>query len=218
MKALLEKISQKQHVIWDWNGTLLNDVHHAVNIINEILHDHELPKITQNQYKDIFGFPVRSYYQKLGFNMDLFEELSHRFVDTFMDRISDCSLFPHTQPVLGKIKSMGKRQSILSATDQENLNWMMKRFELENFLDDWFGIGDKFASSKLEQGKKLIQKSEIDPKDTVLIADTDHDLEVGKELGIEVILLSHGHQSEGRLKQIHSQVLTLNPYHHPNGL
>lgn len=211
MDHLLNKIAHKKHVIWDWNGTLLDDVHHAVNTINGLLKNHSLPLLTQEQYKNIFGFPVKKYYEKLGFDFDKvsFEDLSFSFVDSFMKKISDCQLFPHVRPLLGTIKSSGKRQSILSAADQDSLNFLMKRYELEHYLDDWFGISDIYASSKLEQGRKLLQKSQIDPQDTVLIGDTDHDFEVGKELGIDVILVSHGHQCERRLKALHHDVVQI---------
>lgn len=218
MKNLLQKVASKKHVIWDWNGTLLNDVHHVVSIINEILVDHSLPTINETQYKDLFMFPVREYYKKLGFQITQkeFEDLSHRFVDTFNQRIHNCSLFPYSKPILQQIKASKKRQSILSATDQVSLNWVVEKFEVHSLLDAWYGIGDKMASSKLARGHELIADSGISPIDTILIGDTNHDLEVGQELGVEVILLAHGHQSEARLRHVHHDVLQINPYHHPN--
>jgi len=216
----LKKLALKKHVVWDWNGTLLNDVHHVVDIINEILKDHSLPLIDQQKYKDIFAFPVRDYYQKLGFQLtkEEFENVSHRFVDTFNQRISNCELFPFAKPLLQKVKSLNKRQSILSATDQQSLNWVVEKFEVHLYLDAWFGIADKYAASKLARGQELIRASGIAPEETILIGDTDHDLEVGRELGMDVILLAHGHQSETRLRKIHDQVLQISPYCHPNDL
>ena len=54
-----------ESVIWDWNGTLLNDRHVAVNIINQLLNDRDLRRITIDQYLDVFTFPVRDYYEKI---------------------------------------------------------------------------------------------------------------------------------------------------------
>lgn len=211
MKPILEIAQTKKHIIWDFNGTLLDDVHHAVAIINEILHDHQLPALTQEKYQEVFGFPVRNYYEKVGFNFALhnFEKLSHRFVDTFMEKIDRCQVFPHALDLLQKFQQTGRTQSVLSASDQENLNWLMEKFNLTPFFEHVVGIQDKFASSKLEQGRQLIQKSSFKPEETLLIGDTDHDLDVGKELGIDVILLAHGHQSEVRLRAIHQQVFRI---------
>lgn len=208
MTDLLQSISNKKHVIWDWNGTLLDDVHHVVEIMNEILVDHSLPHLDQIKYKSIFGFPVRNYYEKLGFDFNTanFENLSYRFVDTYMQRLSNCKIFPHTKNLLKAVKDQNKTQSILSATDQKSLNYSIEHFGLSEYFDHLFGIENKFAASKLEQGKKLIQTANVPLKDSVLIGDTDHDFEVGKELGVDVILLAHGHQSEERLKAVHHHV------------
>lgn len=211
MDNLLQSISNKKHVIWDWNGTLLDDVHHVVEIMNEILSEHALPLLDQKKYKSIFGFPVQMYYEKIGFDFSKtnFENLSHRFVDTYMDRLSNCKVFPHTKKLLKAVKDQNKIQSILSATDQVSLNHAIHHFELSEYFDNLFGIENKFAASKLEQGRKLLEKTQIALTDTVLIGDTDHDLEVGQKLGVDVILLAHGHQNEDRLKAAHHNVKTI---------
>ena len=49
----------------------------------------------------------------------------------------------------------------------------------------------------------------IDPADSVIIGDTDHDLEVGDALGVDVILLADGHQNEERLRKTRATVINL---------
>ena len=56
------------HVIWDWNGTLLDDATACVAAINALLERRLLPQVTHQQYLDIFDFPVRNYYLQLGFD------------------------------------------------------------------------------------------------------------------------------------------------------
>ena len=70
-----------------------------------------------------------------------------------------------------------------------------------------FGISDHFATSKLARGRELLLKSDIPPHKTILVGDTDHDLDVGKELGIDVLLIADGHQSFEKLSGIHSNVI-----------
>ena len=48
----------KEHIIWDWNGTILNDVEHAVMVMNTLLDEHQLPLIDRDYYREIFDFPV----------------------------------------------------------------------------------------------------------------------------------------------------------------
>jgi phosphoglycolate phosphatase len=86
---------------------------------------------------------------------------------------------------------------------------MMKHFNLTNLFDHAFGINDKYAASKLNRGEELIGISKVPKNQTILIGDTLHDLEVGQHLGIDVLLVSHGHQSVDRLRSKHDAVLTI---------
>ena len=60
--------SKYTHVIWDWNGTLLDDNWLCVEVMNTLLSSRNLPLLTLERYRDIFDFPVKNYYEKLGFN------------------------------------------------------------------------------------------------------------------------------------------------------
>ena len=49
-----------KHIIWDWNGTLLDDRWLCVEGINQALVKRDLNLISENQYRKIFTFPVKS--------------------------------------------------------------------------------------------------------------------------------------------------------------
>jgi phosphoglycolate phosphatase len=201
----------KEHIIWDWNGTLLSDVEHAVQTVNSLLDDHKLPRIDIHQYRKLFEFPVLNYYKALGFNFEKesFENLCHRFVEKFMSGFRDLPLIPEMKTVLMNLHNKELKQSVLSATDQSNLDAMISHFELNHVFKFVYGINNKFAGSKVERGHELIQVSNIDLKKTIIIGDTLHDLDVAKALGIDAILISHGHQCPTRLKPHHDKVIVV---------
>ncbi len=72
-------------IIWDWNGTLLNDIELCVQTINDMLQKRNLRKLTADEYKDVFSFPVKDYYQKIGFdfNAEPFEIPAREFIDNY---------------------------------------------------------------------------------------------------------------------------------------
>lgn len=209
MLRLEPHLQSAQHVIWDWNGTLLSDLHHTISTVNKFLADHQLPILDETTYRQKFGFPIRKYYEDIGFrlNDEEFQKLCVEFVDLYMSKVFECSLFPGVKDLLGKIKGSGKTQSILSASDQQSLTTMVEFHGLTPYLNYAYGIADKFAASKVSRGKELILHSGIDPKDTVLLGDTDHDLEVGESLGVSVILLAQGHQNAEKLRKLHHTVI-----------
>ena len=53
-------LSKYKHIIWDWNGTLLDDVWLCLGIVNKMLSKRDLPTINSNEYRNIFDFPVQN--------------------------------------------------------------------------------------------------------------------------------------------------------------
>jgi phosphoglycolate phosphatase len=202
-------VRDKTHVIWDWNGTLLSDVDHAVRTANSLLEEHQLPLIDREQYRQLFQFPVIEYYKVLGFDFskESFESLCHKFVDRFMAGVPELPLYPEMTSVLISLFEDGRTQSILSATDQANLDAMIVHFDLIEIFRFVYGIDNRLAGSKVHRGIELIKNSGVDPQNTVLIGDTLHDLEVAQAMEIDCVLISHGHQCPTRLRQHHDIVI-----------
>lgn len=216
MTILLEKldplISAKDHIVWDFNGTILNDTDHTVNVVNTLLTEHNLPNITTDQYRQVFKFPVIDYYVDLGFdfNKESFQSLCDKYIERFMSGFRDGSqLVPGITGTLQGIQALGKKQSILSAAEQTGLHEVVKHLGIQDYFDFIFGIETHYADSKIHRGHDLLKSSNVDAKKTVIIGDTIHDLEVGRAIGIDVILVAYGHQSAERLKKHHNVVLEL---------
>lgn len=209
--AFTKHFENKKHIIWDWNGTILNDLEHTVATLNHTLKDQNIAALSLDDYKRQFGFPVKDFYDELGvdYTQRSFSELCDDFVSFWMKGASSCKPFPFIFEQLKQNQSDQKTQSILSATDQENLDILIDQFELRHFFTNVYGIADKFAASKIDRGRELIAASGFSKEDSVLVGDTLHDLEVGEELGIDVVLVSHGHQCVTRLKAKHPHVLSL---------
>lgn len=75
------------NIIWDWNGTLLNDIQLCVNIVNKLLSNHNIVQLDVESYKNVFGFPIRDYYRRIGvdFTKESFESLTVLIGDTIHD-------------------------------------------------------------------------------------------------------------------------------------
>lgn len=189
-------------VLWDWNGTLLDDVWLAVEIMNKILYRRKLPTLTIERYKEIFDFPVIKYYSALGFDFekDSFEILAREFIDEYNQRVLECKLFEPVREVLSRLQEKNISQFILSAYKEENLLQTVKEYKIEHFFNQIMGLNDHYAESKVCLAKSWIQEKKINPKQILFIGDTLHDYEVASSIGIECLIITKGHQSYDRLK------------------
>ena len=60
------RMEKPKHIIWDWNGTLQNDVLAAVAGINFLLEQRGMPLVDIQKHRELFSFPARNYYIALG--------------------------------------------------------------------------------------------------------------------------------------------------------
>ena len=194
-------INKFKHVIWDWNGTLLNDTALSHNIINGVLKSKNLKTLSMDDYRHIFDFPVKKYYEKAGFNFTQysFEEVGKQWMDEYEKRKGETVLFDGTKDVLEYISSLGIEQSVLSAYSLDTLIEIINEHGLTKYFKHVTGLDHIYATSKLIIGQELIKKIDIPLQNIVLIGDTMHDHEVASELGIQCILIANGHQSRERL-------------------
>lgn len=196
-------------IIWDWNGTLLNDLDFCITTINKLLKIRDLTLLDRNSYKAIFTFPVKNYYKNIGFNFEKedFSIPAKEFINLYNSGVKNCKLHRSAIEVLSYFKELGFRQFVLSAMEQNMLEQTLKHNSVFDFFEGVFGLNDHYAVSKIERGAQLISKFDIEKEKTWMIGDTFHDFEVAKKLGIKCVLISNGHQSEGRLEQTKSPVI-----------
>ncbi len=190
-------------IIWDYNGTLLDDLSIGVQSINQMLSKRKLPLLSEESYRDVFTFPVKTYYETVGFNFNKedWDVTAKEFIALYTSLLPDSNIFPEAIQLLSQFKTLGKKQFILSAMEQSMLNDSVKTENIGTFFSEVSGIDNIYASSKIENGKKMIHKHQLAPKEVCLLGDTVHDYEVSQELGCQCILIAAGHQSIEKLKQ-----------------
>lgn len=188
-------------IIWDWNGTLFDDLGICINVMNRILKNRNLPLLNIKRYKQIFGFPVKHYYIQLGFNFvkETFEEISTELIAEYQKQSLAAKLNENCIPTLEYIRNEGIKQVILSASQLENLQEQVSHFEIIDYFDRLLGLDHCHATSKVDIGKRWLEESVFDKKEVLLVGDTLHDYETSCELGCDCILLSSGHQSKERI-------------------
>lgn len=197
----MKEVHTYKHIIWDWNGTLFNDVDLCVNLINNVLKKRNVPALTKEKYKAIFTFPVKDYYALAGldFNKYSFEELGKEWMDEYQERRFEVNLYPQAEEILNEIYKQGIEQSILSAYKQDTLHELISHFKLNHFFTHLIGLDHIYATSKLELGKNLMQKLNHHNSSVLLIGDTVHDFEVAQAMNAGCILIADGHQSKEKL-------------------
>ena len=191
-----------EHIIWDWNGTLLNDTWLCVEGINNSLEKRSLDTITEKIYKKVFSFPVKDYYERLGFDFkkEPFEVAGDEFVEYYGKFFHKVKLHDQVDSVLESISNAGLSQSILSAGKQEYLYEWVEFHGLSDHFVMIRGIDNQYATGKIELGLSFINELSYAKDNVVMVGDTVHDSDVADAMGIDCILINHGHMGTKKLK------------------
>ena len=190
-------------IIWDYNGTLLDDLSIGVLSINKMLDKRGLPLLTTERYREVFTFPVKKYYEAVGFDFESedWDKAANEFINHYTALLPQSGIFPEAIELLSRFNQVGKKQFILSAMEQKMLEDSARDENIIKYFDEISGIDNIYASSKVDNGLQLMKKHQLQASDVVLLGDTTHDFDVAKELGCNCILIASGHQSFKKLKE-----------------
>jgi len=190
-------------VIWDWNGTLLNDLAQSILSMNQMLEKRNYPHLETEKYKEIFTFPVKDYYIKAGVNFEDHEwdEVAMEFINNYRNNISDAGLHDGVGEVLQFLNTKNIRQFILSAMQQDFLTETVSHLLDTTLFEEIVGLNNHYAHTKLENAILLVEKIGLPKNEIVMVGDTMHDFEVAKAVGVECVLFSGGHYSRQRLEE-----------------
>ena len=202
-------ILNKKHIVFDWNGTLIDDAWIFVDILNALLQKRNLDQIDLIKYQEVFCFPLSDFYQNLGFDVtpDAFNVLKEDFVFEYNKRQFSAHLFPDTVDTLNKIKSHNVQLSILSASNQKILSSLANFYSINRFFSHVLGVDNYEAAGKESLGFELLKNLSESRSDITMVGDTDLDYRVSQKLGIDCILISRGHQSHKRLSVLDCPVI-----------
>lgn len=184
-------------LIWDWNGTLLDDVEVNFKVINKMLSKRGLEPLSLSSYKELFCFPVTSFHRQIGFDFEKesIEDISAEYHAIYRMYESGLKLNADTSFVIDSLREKGTSQYVLSAAMKTDLVKMLCSFDIADKFDGVYGVSDFCATGKVGIGKQLMQDRSLNPQRTLRIGDTLHDAEVAESLGVNYVLYSGGHNS-----------------------
>jgi len=187
-----------KYIVFDFNGTVLDDTDVGLKAENHCIEHFGLnrPPLTKDEYLHIFTFPVKDYYEKVGFDWNKFsyEEVGDYWFKWYCALKDQYKVHDGVVEFLKKSHDLGYTNILLSASKLSELKIQLKELGIEQYFDEVLGLDNIYAFSKVGIGKEWIKDK--NPDDCFMIGDSLHDKEVADEMGIKCILVAKGHQAK----------------------
>lgn len=197
-----------KQILWDWNGTLLDDLWYCIRVRNRAFPPLGIQGVNSlEQYYKEFTFPISKYYENAGVKSEQFEKAAHAWMGEYERCFHEVMLFEDAIPVLRRFQEIGWNQVILSATKLDMLREQVSAFPILPYFSTLLGIGDIYAKSKEKIGLDYLATCGIAPANSIMIGDSLHDAEVAASMKTQCVLVCRGHQSKNILLQAGVPVL-----------
>lgn len=190
-----------KHIIWDFNGTLLNDTQLSLDVDNNVFEKLGIPAITIDDYRNNMTMPVRDFYPTVGvdYSIHSYETIARLWLDEFNQKAVGVGLVSGALDAIRFFHGQGRSQSVLSASYEPSLRKQCEALGLTPYMTDISGLEDESASKKTEIGRRQLRELGLEGRDVVLIGDMLTDAHLAEDLGADCILVSWGHNDLKRL-------------------
>lgn len=193
-------------IIWDWNGTLLDDTGICMDCVNDMLRSREMELIDLERYRSYVDIPIIRFYEHI---FDLkkvpFDTIVREFTQSYIRYENRVKLMQGAVSALDSVCRAGIPQIILSAANTAEINRLLSRFGLEKYFIAVLGASDFRAESKTERAEAFFGSNDNGRK--LVIGDTTHDWETAEALKGECILFSGGHQNRKALEKTGAPII-----------
>ena len=197
-----------KYVLWDWNGTLLDDTQAALDTLNIMLVKRGAKPIAMDFYRDHFAFPCRPFYERIGMPVSdaEWDDLAREYHAIYSRQAVGLNV--EAIAALERVKAAGVRQSIISALRQDLLDDVTRALGVAPYMECVYGTDNLDGASKLDRALELMTRLTATAADgdrflsnVVLIGDALHDKEVADALGVKCVLCAQGSHAAWRLQK-----------------
>ena len=188
------------HIIWDFNGTVLDDLDVGIESVNTLLRARGIKELkSREEYRSVFGFPIIKYYEKIGFDFskESFSTVAVEWVEQYMSHVPNAKPNEGVVEMLEEIKKNGAKNILISATELNMLKKQLSMLGVSHLFDEVYGLDNIHAQNKVEIAREW-RRNNPNAK-AIFVGDTDHDFESATAIDTDCVLFVGGHQSKETL-------------------
>lgn len=194
-----------EHIVWDWNGTLLDDLPLVVEAVNVSLASVGRPTISLDDYRDHFTRPVKHFYDNLaGHEIDQEEWLviNDRFHAAYHGMEERYVLTVDAAETLDDIDGSRESQSLLSMAGHEHLLAQVTRLDVKRYFDRIDGLRGTLGGLKASCLRDHLEALRLEPGSVVMIGDTPDDFHATVANGVGCVLYDGGSHHRAHLETL----------------
>ncbi|MEU3456180.1 HAD hydrolase-like protein [Micromonospora sp. NPDC006766] len=199
--------SARRHLVWDWNGTLLDDLDLVVRATNIAFASAGGPAVTADEHRMRFRRPIVDYYAEMigrAIDEEAFGRLDRIFHDAYRAGLTDCAL---AADATAAIAAWPGSQSLLSMWFHDELVPTVRTYGLTPHFTRVDGLRAEVGGGhKAEWLEKHLAELGLAGREVMLIGDSLDDADAALSVGARCVLYAGGLSDPARLRASHHPV------------
>jgi HAD superfamily hydrolase (TIGR01549 family) len=190
------------HICFDLDGTLVkSDKTIYRSTLKALEHLSINGSIDENRFNEMIGMHFVDIFKVMKIDVPDFEEFIRIYKSHYFDFINESVLYPNIEETLSFIKD-GKdiKISLLTTKGQDQAEKIINFFYLDKYFDFIMGRREGIAHKPSAQPLLIIcNELNVQSANTMLVGDTEIDINCGKNAGAITCAVSYGYRPEEKL-------------------
>ena len=191
-----------KNIIFDWSGTLVNDLPPVLAATNKIFARYGKPEMNVEKFRESFCLPFAKFYAEYLPEVTA-EELERHYHDSFQLLQEGIPLLPHAAEMLAYCRDRGLKIFLLSSIRAEHYAVQAKRLGIDRYFTKAFVQ----VLDKRQIIRDLLAEFALAPRETVFVGDMEHDIATAKHGGIVSCALLTGYNTRAMLQAAEPDLL-----------
>ena len=191
-----------RNIIFDWSGTLVDDLPAVWQATNFVFSQAGIPALTLEQFRAEFCLPFTDFYQRYAPHVPM-EQLEIWFHGHFMQAQGAVFELPHARDFLLFCQEQGLRKFVLSTVHRDHFAAQTATTGFQKFLErPYLEVRDKRVKIR-----EILAENRLAPEETLFIGDMQHDIETARHGGVFSCAVLTGYNTLAQLRAVHPDLI-----------
>ncbi len=187
-------MSQYQLIVFDWDGTLMDSTGHIVSCMQTAIGQLDLAPLSDSAIRHIIGLGLSEAVQTLYPDASALEieTLANQYRTVWLNSPHEMPLYDNALPLLNELSQQEYFLAVATGKSRKGLNKVLKSTQLETLFHATRCADECHSKPHPAMLEELMDFVGVLPKHTLMIGDTEFDLQMANNAGTDSLGISHG--------------------------
>lgn len=190
-------------VVWDWDGTIADSTGMITQALIKAADEVGLPALSEARARSIIGLGLRESIEVLYGDIPEFQAqaLASNYQRNYYAGENTMVLFDGIADTIATIDRKGCKQAVATGKGRRGLNSALQLSGLSKFFNATKTVDECFSKPHPQMLDELMDELVVMPARTLMIGDSQYDMQMGKNAGVITAAVSYGSQTASHLQQ-----------------